>query len=108
MTTLTDLRPLADQFQQDVLDLAPGCDLLMAAQTKSLLMAVLTHKVTRRIATVSLDADCGWAVSTKGSRTTGITAYGFDSALVHVYRHDLDFTSEHGPGTAWDYSQKGA
>lgn len=102
-----DLRPLADQFQTDLLDLAPGCELLMAAQTAGLLMGVLTHKVTRRIATVGLEADGSWSVSTKGSRTTGSSAYGFDSALVHVYRHDLDFTSEHGPGTAWDYSQKG-
>lgn len=94
---------LADQFERDLADLMPGCTIAMTACDDGIL-ARATHRLSGRTMTVALyQDDHGWIVMYQGATHTGSSAYGFDSAVTHGYRHCLDFTPDHGPGTAWAY-----
>lgn len=93
---------LAAELGRDLRRLMPGC----SVSTRSIAggwEARAQHKVTGRTMRVTVVGD-EWTVSYSGSRTSGRSAYGCDSAVVHGYRHFLDFTSDHGPGTAHDYA----
>lgn len=105
----------AEILRADLERLAPGCDVrihLSDAGTGQI--AELTHRTTgayavARIGATLLTCEGEWLIQygeSPRSSISGRSAYGFDSALVYVYRHQLDFDSEHGPGTAWDYAQK--
>lgn len=101
-------------LRSDLERLAPGCRVSVRTTPAGGWIADLEHRTTGRKAEVRI-ADglyCGpdeWRVTYgRGSGTTGTSAYGFDSALIHAYRHELDFDSEHGPGAAWDYHKASA
>lgn len=95
---------LSTQLATDLEQLMPGCAVVAAAHGGAM-YATACHKVTGRQLVVRVAAD-GWRVTCAGASTVGVSAYGCDSAVVHFYRHVLDFTSDHGPGTAYDYAQR--
>lgn len=98
------IRPasIAAQFERDVADLMPGCTLAVTVCDDGLVVKA-THRTTGLAMTIALATDDDWHVWYRGAHTSGRSAYGFDSAVTHGYRHCLDFTADHGPGTAWDY-----
>ncbi len=103
MLTTRSIATLSDQFHADLSEQMPGCDVRVFSRPRGY-RAVATHRITGRAVVVNL-IDDEWVVTYPGSRTTGSSAYGYDSAVVHAYRHYLDYTPEHGPGTAYDYAQ---
>lgn len=108
--TTPDLSYLAGILADDLQRLMPGCDITVMTTPDGGYIALAAHRVTAR----ALRLDVGptvWALEGEwvlmvagGARTSGTSAYGCDSAVVHAYRHDLDFTPDHGPGSSWDYA----
>lgn len=100
--TYTSTEFHARLLAEDLERLMPGCD-ISARSSGSGLDAFAIHRVTGLRLGVTVEDD-RWTVYTDSSATTGSSAYGFDSAVVHAYRHHLDFTGKHGPGTAHEYA----
>lgn len=98
---------------EDLARLMPGCNVRAWLNSAGGIDATATHRVTGRALRLTVGAGQRtdaeeWQVRTDaGGCTTGTTAYGFDAAVLHAYRHHLDFTAEHGPGTAHDYAEAG-
>ena len=99
-------RILAD----DLARIMPGCDITAAPNGRGGIDAEARHRVTGL--SLSLTVGAGpytlateWRLVNGTAVTLGISAYGFDAAVSHAYRHRLDYTAEHGPWSAWHYEE---